>query len=105
VRALRRHGVRTTAAGGWDDHDGTLHLSPFLRGQLQSSSHPIGYVQLRVRPRLRWLPLATVLATAAATALAAPALAVLVAASALAATAAALVRAARLLPRVLGSDA
>ena len=51
--ALRRCGVPVTAATAWEDHDGRLAGSALVAGELLTSSHPDGSVQVRIRPRLR----------------------------------------------------
>ncbi|HEX6460176.1 MAG TPA: glycosyltransferase [Thermoleophilaceae bacterium] len=67
IAALRLRGMRATCPSGWEDYDARLSLSPFAYGELQTSSHPEGYVQIRVRfrPRRR-VAAAAVAATAAA---------------------------------------
>jgi glycosyltransferase involved in cell wall biosynthesis len=52
---LRTSGTRSFVATAWQDHDGTVLLSPLVRGELLTSSHPIGYVQVRIRAKLRWV--------------------------------------------------
>lgn len=78
---LRRLGIRSQAVSGWEDHDGTFLLSPLVSGELMTSSHPVGYVQARMRPRVRPVRLAVmtalVIVTARVTPLAAGCLAVL----------------------------
>jgi len=59
---LRAAGVRTLTPSGWESYDARLVGSSFVFGELLSSSAPTGWVQLRVRPRLRALPLAIVAA-------------------------------------------
>lgn len=64
VEELRRKGLRLLPAIGWEDHDARL-VSTFLFADLQTSSHPVGFVQVRVRTRPRWARLAlTALTTA-----------------------------------------
>ncbi len=65
ITELRRAGVRIICATGWEDYDARLLTSTFVIGDLQTSSHPIGFVQLRIRRRFRWLRAATALAAAA----------------------------------------
>lgn len=50
---LRGLGIRSMALSGWEDHDGRFVLSPLVFGDLVTSSHPVGFVQARIRPRLR----------------------------------------------------
>jgi hypothetical protein len=66
VTDLRRAGVRVVPATGWEAHDARLIGSAVMTGDLVTSSHPIGYTQLRVRRRLRLLPLAFLVALAGA---------------------------------------
>jgi glycosyltransferase involved in cell wall biosynthesis len=101
VQAVRRVGVRAVPASGWDDHDGRLYLSPLVRGELQTSSHPVGYVQVRVRCRPRLLPLLAVFLCAIAAALVSPELALLVGAAAVVAAGAGLARGRTVLQRVI----
>jgi O-antigen biosynthesis protein len=101
VHALRRVGIRAVPASGWDDHDGRLYLSPLVRGELQTSSHPVGYVQVRVRCRPRLLPLLAVFVCAAVAALVSPELALLVAAAAVIAVGAGLAHGRTVLRRVI----
>jgi hypothetical protein len=54
VNELRRTGVRAICASGWEDYDARLLCSTFVYGDLQTSGHPVGFVQARIRPRLRW---------------------------------------------------
>jgi hypothetical protein len=68
VDLLRRHGMRTGASTGWDAYDARFPLSVLTIGELVSSSHPIGSVQLQARPRLRTRRLLAVLAAAVAVA-------------------------------------
>jgi hypothetical protein len=55
VRELRRRGHRIVSSTGWEDYDARLPLSLLVRGDLVTSSHPVGFVQLRLRPGFRWL--------------------------------------------------
>jgi hypothetical protein len=68
VSALRARGVRALPTSGWEDYDARLLLSTFMYGELQTSSHPEGFVQVRVRtrPRLRRLTGIVALTLAAA---------------------------------------
>jgi glycosyltransferase involved in cell wall biosynthesis len=74
TNALRRLGVRARPISGWEDHDGTFLVSTLLSADLVTSSHPVGYVQARMRPRVRGLRLLTALTVAAAIALIEPVL-------------------------------
>jgi len=53
IAHLRRAGTRVIPACGWEDYDARVVGSSFLYGDLITSSHPIGCVQLRVRRRVR----------------------------------------------------
>jgi hypothetical protein len=50
---LRRRGFHVSTPIGWEGHDGIVRLSAALKGELVTSSHPPGWVQLRIRPRPR----------------------------------------------------
>jgi hypothetical protein len=50
---LRRSGRVVSAVTGWEDHDGEVRGSFFVRGQLLTSAHLPGCVIVRVRRRLR----------------------------------------------------
>ena len=50
--ALRCHGIRAVPASEWDDHDARIHGSWLVGGDLITSSHPVGWVQVDVRRRL-----------------------------------------------------
>ncbi|MEX2658826.1 MAG: glycosyltransferase [Acidimicrobiales bacterium] len=76
VDVLRRKGRRVGAPTGWEDHDARLVLSMLLCGELLTSSHPIGSVQLRIRPRPRVPRLATLAPLLVGTAMAIPLLGV-----------------------------
>jgi GT2 family glycosyltransferase len=67
VSALRARGIRALPSSGWEDYDARLLLSPFAYGELQTSSHPEGFVQVRIRfrPRRRVVAIAGVAAAAA----------------------------------------
>ncbi|MGZ6825511.1 MAG: glycosyltransferase [Mycobacteriales bacterium] len=53
VGDLRRAGFAVTVPSGWEDHDAQLVASFLVLGELVTSSHPVGCVQLQVRRRLR----------------------------------------------------
>jgi GT2 family glycosyltransferase len=67
VDALRRRGIRAVYPSGWEDYDARLLLSPCAYGELQTSAHPEGFVQVRIRlrPRRRAVVIAAVGAAAA----------------------------------------
>jgi hypothetical protein len=60
VGALRQAGLRAIPANGWEDYDARFLGSTLVVGDLVTSSHPIGSVQLKVRRRLRWFALCSV---------------------------------------------
>jgi O-antigen biosynthesis protein len=78
VSALRGRGIRALPTSGWEDYDARLLLSAFAYGELQTSSHPEGFVQIRVRVRPRLRRLASVFAMTVALAWVNPLLGVLV---------------------------
>ncbi|HWC11450.1 MAG TPA: glycosyltransferase [Acidimicrobiales bacterium] len=53
VGAARHEGFRVMAPTGWEAHDARLLLSTFVAGDLLTSSHPPGTIQVSVRPALR----------------------------------------------------
>jgi hypothetical protein len=53
VSELRRHGLRVLPTGGWEDYDARVVGSLLLYGELVTSAHPIGSVQIKVRRRFR----------------------------------------------------
>jgi hypothetical protein len=53
VGVLRRHGYRVLPASGWEDYDARVVGSLLVHGELVTSAHPIGSVQMRVRRRFR----------------------------------------------------
>jgi hypothetical protein len=74
VSELRRSGVRVVPTSGWEDYDARLLASTFVYGDLQTSSYPPGFVQLRIRRRLRWVRLAIAGLVGAAVSLLSPVL-------------------------------
>ena len=78
VSALRGRGVRALPSSGWEDYDARLLLSAFASGELQTSSHPEGFVQVRIRTRPRIRRLIAVVAMTIAAAWIDPLLGVLV---------------------------
>ena len=72
VGDLRRAGFAVAVPSGWEDHDATLVGSWLILGELVTSSHPVGCVQLRVRRRLRTARLLGAAVAAAALALVSP---------------------------------
>jgi glycosyltransferase involved in cell wall biosynthesis len=77
VDRLRHRGIRARTPSGWEDYDARLLLSAFAYGELQTSSHPEGYVQIRIRTRPRAQPLVLAVAAAAAATAFSPVLATL----------------------------
>jgi glycosyltransferase involved in cell wall biosynthesis len=77
VSALRARGIRSMPPSGWEDYDARLLLSPFAYGELQTSSHPEGFVQVRVRFRPRRHVVAIAAAAAAAALVITPVLALM----------------------------
>jgi hypothetical protein len=61
IAVLQRSGLRVIPGSGWEDFDARVLGGPFVAGELLTSSHPHGWVQLRVRRRLRWPALAALL--------------------------------------------
>jgi ABC-type multidrug transport system fused ATPase/permease subunit/GT2 family glycosyltransferase len=57
IDELRRRGQRVVTSNGWDDYDARLLLSRTMYGDLQTSCHPVGWVQIRLRRRLRARPI------------------------------------------------
>ena len=53
VDALRSRGIRALHPSPWEDCDARLLLSACVYGKLQTSCHPEGFVQVRIRPRPR----------------------------------------------------
>ena len=53
VGAVRHEGFRVTPATGWEPRDARLLLSTLVAGDLLTSSHPPGTIQVFVRPGLR----------------------------------------------------
>ena len=54
VTVLQWSGLRVVPGTGWEDFDARVIVGPFVIGELLTSSHPQGWVQVRVRRRLRW---------------------------------------------------
>jgi O-antigen biosynthesis protein len=104
VAALRRRGIRTMSPSGWEDYDARLLLSPFAYGELQTSSHPEGFVQIRIRFRPRRRVVGTAAAGAVAALVVSPVLALVPVALAAGAAHGAL-RARRLPARMLPVEA
>lgn len=77
---IRRVGLRVVSGTGWEDYDARLIGSTFVQGDLVTSAHPAGTVQIKVSPRLRWWNVAAVLTAIVLTASFAPALALVLAA-------------------------
>jgi hypothetical protein len=58
VRHLREGRLSVVAPTGWEEHDCQVLSSSLVAGDVVSSSHVPGTVQIRVRPRLRVAPFA-----------------------------------------------
>jgi hypothetical protein len=54
ISVLQRAGLRVAPGNGWSDFDARIRSGPFATGELVTSGHVQGWVQLRSRPRLRW---------------------------------------------------
>lgn len=72
VEVVRRSGIRAAAPSGWEDHDARLSLSVLTVGDVVSSGHPVGWLQVKVRPGFRNGRVAASLAAAALFALTVP---------------------------------
>jgi hypothetical protein len=67
---LRQAGLAVSSPTAWEGHDGRVAGSALVRGELLTSGHPAGSVQVRIRPRPRLggaVVLASVLGVAAVT--------------------------------------
>lgn len=53
VAHLRRGGLRVLPATAWDDHDARIDAGPFVWGEILTSEHPAGCIQVRVRRKVR----------------------------------------------------
>lgn len=72
IDAARADGLTVLPATGWEDHDARLRPSWTLEGRLVTSSHPPGWIQVRVRRRPRPVALVVFMATALVAAVSAP---------------------------------
>jgi hypothetical protein len=54
IASLRHARIHVPAGTGWEPFDARMVGSSFITGDLLTSSHPPGYIQLRVRRHLRW---------------------------------------------------
>ncbi len=104
VEALRCHGIRAMHPSGWEDCDARLLLSSSVYGELLTSSHPEGFVQVRIRPRPRRRVLLASLVVVAAAVVVTPVLATLLVIPGAGVVRGA-VRARRLPARILPSEA
>jgi GT2 family glycosyltransferase len=105
LAAIRRLGLRADEAGDWAEYDARLRLSPLVDGELQTSSHPVGYVQLRVRCRLRAVRTSVLLAVAGALTVVDALASGVIVAVVVAASVLGVARGRRVLGRVLGDAA
>ena len=103
VATVRRGGVRVTPPTGWEDYDARLSLSVLVAGDLYTSSHPPGTVQVCIRPRLRALRTGTAVVAAAGLGSLVPALAAFFLALVHVELARGWWRARRRVPRLLGA--
>jgi hypothetical protein len=78
VRQFREGHLVVVAPTGWEDHDCRVMASTLVTGDVISSSHVPGTVQIRIRTRLRIAVLAGFVVLAAIAAIATPAAAVVV---------------------------
>ncbi len=53
IAHLRRGGLRVLPATAWDDHDARIDGGPFVWGEILTTEHPLGCIQVRVRRRVR----------------------------------------------------
>ena len=65
VGCLRQAGLRVATGQGWEEYDARVLGSALIAGDVVTSAHPVGHVQLRIRPRLRWRSAAALLLLAA----------------------------------------
>jgi hypothetical protein len=105
VNALRNRGIRALTPDGWEDYDARLLLNPFAYGELQTSSHPEGYVQVRIRFRPRRRAVMVAGAATAALLVIIPPLAPILAAGYAAGVGLGAIRARRLLGKILPAEA
>jgi glycosyltransferase involved in cell wall biosynthesis len=77
ITRFRHAGLRVILATGWEDYDARIIGSLFMAGDLVTSAHPTGSVQLRVRRRVRPAPSLALLAAVLALLVIAPPLALL----------------------------
>jgi O-antigen biosynthesis protein len=104
VEAVRRRGIRVLYPTGWEDCDARLLLSTCVIGELQTSSHPEGFVQVRIRGRTRWQPVGLAVAATGSAFVVGPLMALLLLFP-VASIARGAVRARRLPARILPADA
>jgi hypothetical protein len=80
VLSVRRAGLRVAPATGWEAYDAKMTGSALVIGELVTSAHPEGSVQIRVRRRMRRAGVVTSLVAVGVLLGVAPALAGVVAA-------------------------
>ena len=68
IAGLRAVGFSVAQTTGWEDHDASVLGSALVVGELITSSHPVGWVQIRVRRRVRTLRLTAAASTIVAVA-------------------------------------
>jgi len=77
VNALQRAGTRVAPGTGWEDFDARIHGGAFVVAFLVTTDHLKGWVQVRIRRRLRWRVAAAALAVTGLVSLVSPLLAVI----------------------------
>jgi glycosyltransferase involved in cell wall biosynthesis len=78
IARLRASGIHVRQATAWEDHDARIAAGPLLRGEILTSEHPAGCVQVRVRRRVKALSVLTAAAMVTLSALVSEALCVVV---------------------------
>jgi glycosyltransferase involved in cell wall biosynthesis len=66
VAQLRHGGLRLLAPSGWEDHDSRILASGLVYGDLLTTAHPEGAVQLRIRRGVHWRRAVTAMAAVVA---------------------------------------
>jgi hypothetical protein len=79
VDRMRASGVRVVTASEWEPYDARTSCSPLLEAHLVTSSHPPGWVQIRLSVQPRWLVCAVFVLGLTGLVLAAPVVAAAVA--------------------------
>ena len=105
IAALRGRGWRVRRPTGWEDYDARLLLGLLIFGDLQTSSYPEGFVQIRIRFRARRRAVAVAATTTTATLLISPLITAVVAGVLVAGIAKVAIRTRRLLNSILPAEA